>query len=596
MKKFLFSLFIILALVACNENFLEKEPLDKLSEGAVFTNAGLMEQYVNALYNVVPHPFSEGTMAACTDEAFFRFGGNSCNRVARGQLTGDNVVLGDFHSSRLIYLVLWERVFSYVRNMNIFLERVDGAPVDGAVKNRLKGEVYFLRAWTYFHMLSRYGGIPIIKNAFQLGDDYSGVVRDKYDDCLNFIMDDLNAAIALLDSKAATQGRVDGATCRALKARAYLYAASPLFNDPNDPQGSIFKGAYSKDKWKYARDAAKDFMDNHPGYALGATYDDYWANTNSVEVIWARYFDATTAHTSAYGAQLYYSPAEDGLGGWKSCTPMEQMVVDYEMAATGLKPFEDGSGYNAAQPWAGRDPRFYKSILYPEMKYQGKTIQICSPSPDNTFLKSNDKWYAGSQGTDGTGYWLRKWLIDNGDDQIDENEKASESINTTLMYPWFRLAEIYLIYAEASLEYSDDIATCTEYINKIRDRADVKMPHVSPATVAEAREKLIQERRIELAFEDHRYFDLRRWKLSPVYDIRPAYGITGVRHDNKTQDGSDDYITWGIAQKGANGQPDFSKCRMIDNTRTFVDKMYLLPIPRPEIIKTEGRIVQNPNY
>ena len=596
MKKLLFSFLILSALVACNDDFLEKKPLDKLSEETVFSNAGLMEQYVNAIYNVVPHPFSEGSMAACTDEAWFRFGGTSCGRIARGLTTPDNVVLGaDFHNTRLIGFVIYERVFSYIRDMNVFLGRVDAAPVSEEVKNRLKGEVYFLRAWTYSNMLIRYGGIPIIRDAFQLGQDYSAV-RDTYDACVNFIMEDLDAAINLLPNKSATAGRVDAAACRALKARTYLYAASLLFNDPSDTQGGIMKGAYNKDKWRLARDAAKDFIDKHPEYTLAPKYDDYWMNTRSSEVIWAKYFDATTSQTSAYAAQLYYSPSEDGLGGWKSCTPVEQMVVDYEMAATGKKPFEDGSGYDPAQPWAGRDPRFYLSILYPEMKYQGKTIRICSPSPDNTILTSNDVWYAGSQSTDGTGYWLRKWLIDNGDDEIQDNEKASESVNNTLMYPWFRLAEIFLIYAEASLEYNDDIATCTEYINKIRDREDVKMPHVNPLTVDAAREKLIQERRIELAFENHRYYDLRRWKLSPIYDIQPAYGITGVRHDNQTQTGDDDYIVWGIAKKGANGTPDFSDCRIVDNTRVFVDKMYFLPIPQPEINKTEGLIVQNPGY
>ncbi|KAA6300957.1 MAG: RagB/SusD family nutrient uptake outer membrane protein [Candidatus Ordinivivax streblomastigis] len=578
-------LFLILpAFVACNEDFLEKQPLDKLSETAIFSSEMLMEQYVNALYNVVPHPFTEGSLAACTDEAFFHFGGTSCNRISRGELTPDNVAFeadgGTFHNSRMTFLPLWSRVFSYLRDMNVFLERVDNTTVSESVKNRLKGEVLFMRAWTYSNLLIRYSGVPIMEKAYQLGDTYDKK-RDNYDACVDFVIKDLNEAIGLLADKAVVKGRVSADVCRALKARTYLYAASPLFNDPSDPVGSVFKGAYSRDKWKLARDAAKEFID-HGGYSLAPTYDDYWTNVNSQEVIWARYFDATTSTTSQYNAQFYYSPSGENIGGWDSCLPWENMVVDYEMVATGKKPFEDGSGYDPANPWAGRDPRFYKSILTPETEYLGKKIQICSPATGNAIIMDNDKWYSLTTGTNGTGYWMHKWLIDGA--------TVSESINSTLMYPWFRLAEIYLIYAEAALEYNDDVTTCAEYINKIRDRADVRMPNVSSSlSVVEMRKKLIQERRIEYAFENQRYFDVRRWKLAPIYENTQGWVISGVRHD-------DNSIAWNIAKKGANGEPDFSDCRSVLAYRNFYLKHYLMPIPREEITKSGGVIVQNPYY
>lgn len=589
MKKIIYYsvLITIIFFASCNDDFLDRKPLDKLSEEAVFTNESLMEQYVNALYDVIPHPYTEGTLAAITDEAFFAFGGNSTNYIARGELSPDNVIFqrdgGPAHNSRMTFLNLWPRVFSYVRNMNLFLERVDDAPISEEVKKQLKGEVYFLRAWTYSHLLARYGGVPIIEKVFQLGEQYD-LKRDNYDECVDFVISDLNKAIEFLDDKPAIKGRVGADVCKAVKARTYLYAASPLFNDPTDPTGNVFKGTYSKEKWKLARDAAKELIDraNAGAYAIAATYDDYWTNTNSVEVIWARYF----LPTSGILAQTFYAPNR-GIGGWVSCTPVENLICDYEMAATGKKPFEEDSRYNPEDPWGGRDPRFYKSILPPGTKYMGQVLNMCEPAPENTVIKTNDPFQA--EANQRTGYWLRKWLIDDA--------PVSETTNYTRMYPWFRLAEIYLIYAEASLEYNGDVATCAEYINKIRDRADVRMPHVSSSlSVEEMREKLIQERRIEFAFENQRYFDLRRWKLAEKYENIMTYGIRGIRHDNGTADLQDDQIDWKIAKKGNNGEPDYSDCRPKHSIRKFLPQHHLMPIPRNEYIKSEGKIVQNPYY
>jgi hypothetical protein len=598
MKKIISSLLIILAFTSCSDELLNKKPLDKLSESAVFESADLMNQYVVALYQVIPQPYTEGSLAACTDEAYFRFGGTSTRYIANGNMTADMIIYikdgGQAHNTRLTLLSLWPRVFSYIRDMNIFLSRVDDAQVPEDVKARLKGEVLFLRAWTYSNMLVRYGGVPVIKEIYQLQDDYD-IVRNKYDDCVDFIIKDLDEAIGLLPDKPVVKGRIGADLCKALKARTYLYAASPLFNDPSEPnpseQNLIFKGKYDRNKWKLAKDAAYEVIKraNAGAYSL-ANYDDYWKNAQCPEVIWAKYYDATTSYGGDYGysAQLYYAPAE--LGGWHSILPVENIVCDYEMAETGKKPFEAASGYNPADPWGGRDPRFYKTILSPESAYMGDTVHICKPAAGNKVITKNDQWYSYTTGTNGTGFWLSKWVI--------EEAEVSEKINTTLMYPWFRLAEIYLIYAEACLEYNDDVAACAEYLNKVRDRADVMMPHI-PASLSidQMRKKVIQERRIELAFENFRYFDLRRWKIAMDYENRPVYRISGERRDDNT-------IIWHIAKPKAipDGEPDYSDSQDLygsvfpDATKRMLNEHYLVPIPRNEWEKSKGKIVQNPGY
>ena len=570
-----FIIPLLITLFSCNDGFLEKQPLDKLSEDAVFNNENLLTAYVNALYSVMYKPYTEGTLAAISDEAFFRYGGTSTNYIARGQMNPDNVMYmvegGSAHNTRMLYLNIWKRAYQYIRDMNVFFENIDEAQVSTAVKRQLTGEVYFLRAWAYANLIWRYAGVPIITNAYNIYDDFNAS-RDNYDDCVNFILADIDSALVYLPEKAINKGRACADACLALKSRLLLYAASPLFNDPNDPQGSIFKGTYDKNKWVAAKNAAKAVIDRADAgaYTLCPNYTQIWSDVNNKELIWGVFFN----EFSGMSAQMYYAPEYNFLG-WAACTPYENIVCDYEMKATGKKPFEPGSGYDPANPWNGRDPRFYKTIIYPNSVFRGDTIKMCK-SYDMRRVP-NDPYY--SEAAQCTGYWLKKWHI--------ENKIISETENSTVLYPWFRLAEIYLNYAEACLNL-DDEEECRKYINKVRDCADVMMPHVAETGNA-LREKLINERRIELAFEKHRYFDLRRWKLAEIYENISGRGITLIKQKNGT-------IVYQIAKAGTDGKPDYSDCRMTAVEKKFFPQHYLMPIPSNEMLKSKGSLIQNPYY
>lgn len=581
--KFIYLILLSAISVSCNKNFLEKEPLDKLSEEAVFKNEALLTQYVNALYDAVPHPVTAGTLAAISDEGYWRYGGTSTNYIARGEMTPDKVVYisegGYAHDTRMTFLNIWKKAYTNIRNMNIFLSRIDEASVSESTKKELKGEVYFLRAWTYANLIWRYSGVPIITETYSIGDEYT-TTRAYYDDCVAFIISDIENALELLPDKAAENGRVCADVALALKSRVLLYAASPLFNDPNDPNPSgdnlIFKGVYSRDKWTKAKNAAKAVIDRADAgaYALADDYKDIWYNPNNPEIIWAKYFNNSWPTTLA---QFMYAPIKY-FGGDYSLAPYEQMVCSYEMKETGKLPFEDGSGYDATKPWAGRDPRFYETIIYPGSIFRDTVINCYKSVNTNVF--AHGPFYNETVGASGggTGYWLKKWHI--------ENAVISATTNSTLLYPWFRLAEFYLEYAEACLNLGDE-ATCREYINKIRDRKSVMMPHVT-ATGNELREKLINECRVEYAFEDRRFFDLRRWKLANIYENIAGYMI----EITKQLDGS---LTYKIAKKGANGKPDFSNCP-VKIVKKFSDQFYLQPIPSNEMAKANGALIQNPGY
>ena len=656
MKKLYILLAAALALVACNDGFLDKKPLDKLSEDAVFNSDALAESYVNALYTVLPDPYQEGNVGCITDEGYFRYGGTSTRYIASGYMDPDNVMYikegGQAHNTRTTILNIWNRTYEWIYRMNYFLEYVNekGSAMSDAAKDRLTGEVYFLRAWSYFLLIQRYSGVPIIKKPHKLSDDFT-VERSNFDACVDFILGDIDAALDLLPEKGDTPlGRINKDVALALKSRLTLVAASKLFNDPENPEGGIFRGTYSKDKWQRAFDAAKAIVDRADvdgAYSLDDTYDGIWKDINSPELIWAKYFVATSDANDNYTkkAQLLYTV--EYFNGWEAFHPSQAAQIDFEMK-NGKKWFEDGSGYDPNHPYKNRDPRFYYCIATPFSIYEntdknGNTSQdelllyyqydnmtredfLMSKNETEPAYSSRAKHMAsGNHG----GLELYKWFI--------PTSYISESQTGSLLYPWFRLAEMYLNYAEAAYMLGkEDI--CREYINKIRHRPDVMMPDVTESGDF-LFERLVNERRVELYAETFRYFDLRRWKLADFYENVPlgsartmvlkngnkmdtVYRVARLYDESKN---NTNYYwanvpaskTYFYAAEGPrNGKPieyiitytwqgkqytiDYGDCILNQNPtpRYFPEdgRNYLMPIPRNEITKSEGKLLQNPGY
>ena len=242
MKKKIYSvLFLTVAAVlmcACDDKFLDKTPLDKLTEDAVFNSVGLAENHVNSMYSVLPDFLQEGNIGAISDEGYFRYGGTSTRYIAAGTMDPDNIVYmqegGAAHNNRTTVLNIWNRSYKYLRDMNYFIDRVEeGSKMDVADRNRLLGEVYFLRAWTYTNMIERYAGVPLIKHTYKMSDEF-GVKRNDFDYCVDEILKDLDKADSLLGPTNG-QGRANRVVSKALRSRLTLIAASPLFNDPDKP-------------------------------------------------------------------------------------------------------------------------------------------------------------------------------------------------------------------------------------------------------------------------------------------------------------------------------------------------------------------------
>ena len=654
-KRYLTILSVMAAvtMVSCQDDFLDKQPLDKLSEEAVFNSAALCESYVNALYNVLPDPFQEGNVGTISDEGFFRYGGSSTRYIADGSMTPSNVMYeeegGQAHNTRTTTLNIWNRAYEWIYRMNYLLNYINenGTEMDDESRDRLVGEVYFLRAWAYYNLIQRYAGVPIITKTYGLDDEYNAK-RDNFDDCVDFILKDLESAEKLLPEKEnCVLGRINKDIVLALRCRVTMLAASPLFNDPENPTGSIFRGQYDfNGKWERAYKAAKAIVDRADvdgAYSLDDTYDGFWKDVNSPELIWAKYFisNADPDVNSTKKAQLYYSVVY--FNGWTSFNPTQAMMLDYEMT-NGKKIFEPDSGYDPDHPFENRDPRFYYSCAAPFSKYCNTDNEGYHENElllyllyENTTIddfaagKTEPAWTSRGthlwHATNTMGLELNKWYIP--EKPITESEVGS------VLYPWFRLGEMYLNLAECAymLGYEDE---CRTYINKVRQRADVMMPEVTETGEA-LWDRVVNERRIELAFEFIRYFDLRRWKTAEFYENIPFAGMRTMilkngaqadtvyrvvrpydesrnntcyywtnskeRQDYIAANGKDIECVITYKWLGKEYKVDYGDCCLtVSPTQKYFPKNgdvypnYLMPIPANEMAKANGTLVQNPGY
>lgn len=554
MKRLFIFIIAIPLFLGCNDDILDAPSQDRISEDAVWDDENLIKAYHTGLYNSILHGFKIHMQSKATDEAYCAIGWDIGN-IPLGTLTPDNVTsVAVDHWTGGGNLYYWDVGFQYVRKINIFLEKMAEGLIEFDDKARLIAEAKFLRAYVYFSLIERFGGVPIVRESYGLGAD-KVFTRSSFEECVEFIEENLVEAIPDLPTKYASTdpnfGRATVDACQALRSRLFLYAASPLFNPTND-----------KSKWQRAADAAEALLASdyelHPDYTTLFNQPTGYQND---ELIFVRPFSATNAHTAPmdnlnrrYGA---YG------GWWASNGPSQNLVDDYDMIngepafiyPGGVKTINPDSGYDPQNPYANRDPRFEATIIHDESIYHGDKHEMWVASDGESWGFDS---YRQSGDNPRTNYVLRKFMP--GDD-------VPLSWQQPYTNPWiiFRLAEIYLNYAEAKFELGDE-PTCREYISKVRAR--VGMPPI-PDEVSgeELRRRLYNERRIELAFEEHRYWDLRRWKLAMEVENQPIYGmdiIKDVETDMKT----------------------YTPVKLLD--RKFDEKMYLLPIDANEILRNEG--------
>jgi len=537
MKKLIYIIAVMLLSASCNK--LELAPLDRLSDASTWQDGALIRLYVNASYSTtLLDGFSQDLLAAATDEGYNIHGYGNMQVVQRGELTAANV---NNLSTKINY---FNFAYSNIRNINIFFSKIDAAPVEDSFKSETKGEMKFLRAYLFANLIWRYGSVPLITKVFSLNDDFKTSMTS-YDDCVKFIVQELDEAAKILpaDMPASKKGEASGNACKALKSRVLLYAASRLNNPNND-----------KAKWQAAADAAEALLT--AGYQLNPDYQGTFLTDNK-EVIFAQYL------TQANNTNFNLVQGRNGSDGFGAQNPSQNLVNAYEMAATGELPYveqPDGSlqvnpssGYDPFNPYVGRDPRFDASILHDGSIWAGRVTETFHGGKDSP--EGNSGFNASL-----TSYYYKKFLI----------ESIPPSGSTVLpTNPWifFRYAEILLNYAEAEFELgNEDIAR--KYINMVRARPSVNMPPVTD-TGEKLRKRIQNERRVELALEEHRFFDVRRWKIAQESENKPLLGMN--------------------IQKGTNGAKTYTNTKVID--RKFFDMQYLMPFPSAEVVSCKNRLV-----
>ena len=531
-----YALLLTMGGLSCSDAILDKQPIDKLSEDAVWSDPRLVETYVNSKYQDMTWGFQEVMWSSLSDESMFKhdYGTHAINK---GEVTADN--------NPSFYADIWGRNYLYIRDANVFFERIKSTTMDEKLKSRLTGEMTFLRAMRYFDLLRNYGGVPIITKVYNLSDDFTtGVARATIEQTVDYIVKELDAAAALLPMKHSGPdvGRATKGACMALKARTLLYAASPLYT--NTATGDVAK--YTK-----AAEAAKAVVDLGQ-YSLYPNYAQVFTAIRNQEVI----LDEARIRRSGWQWMERFN-GPNGFGGWAGNMPSQTLIDEYE-TADGKLITETGSTYNAQEPYKNRDPRLAATILYNGTMYRSRALETFVPGGKDT-KDGIEPW-----NTSLTGYYLRKFMYE--DASISDGDNYGNN-----HWVFMRYGEVLLNYAEA-LNESGKTAEAYAPANQVRVRA--KMP-VLPAGLSQTqmREKLRHERQIELAYEEHRFYDVRRWKIAMVTDNKPIRGAD--------------------IRKDASGKLTYTYQTIQE--RKFMEKHYWLPIPIKEV-QANSKITQNPLY
>jgi hypothetical protein len=601
-----------LTIASCNSEFLNTEPLTEISQNAVWTDPSLAEAFVTGTYQGFGlGGFNEQMLASLTDEAMF-------THPDRGITTITEARVNSADQGWVNNTYAWANMYSYIRRTNIAISELSDPKFsnDGGIVDRLLGEARFMRAYFYHQLARYYGGVPLIDRPYQLGEETYEEPRATWEETVNFIIADLDAAATLLGGKNMAAGRANELAALALKSRVLLYAASDLHDGPTASSKSSLLAGYDKlellaysggnrtERWQKAQAAAKAVLDKASGnlYGLSAPVSheegiqNYINNSLSrnggeKELIMARYFINMKQEDG--GRQgLFNGP--NGYNNWAGNSPVQLLIDDYEMM-DGTK-FDWSNSAHSSAPYENRDARFYASILYDGAQWKpratanqpkdplgqiqtgsyevtdGSGAKVIHPGLD-TRNSSIEDWN-GSY----TGYYVRKFI---------DPDPAIVDQNTWQQIPWplIRYTETVLNYVEASIELGQD-AEAQAWLNQIRFR--VGQPAIT-ATGNALREAYRNERRIEMAYEEQRYHDARRWMIAEETLGRKAtiINITGTLKPGQTLSTYRyDPTIYNYVYKVLPIDPG-------KENRTWQDKMFFVPIHRDELNRN-AQLVQNP--
>ncbi len=577
MKTKILSCFIILFLGAVMPSCKKAEtrPVDIVTSDLIWDvtdkNAVYAQQFLNNIYTYLPTGFT-------------RIGGDFLDDAAGDAMPSLNNTSIQYYTSGIVSTInnpdpYWSNSYTGIREVNIFLSNIDQVPATAASIVTWKAEARFIRAFMYFELLKRYGGIPLVGDkVFTLNDNLQ-LPRNNFSDCVDYITSECDAVKTNLIAEpvaATSVGRITRGAAVALKCRLYLYAASPLFNGGGveaDPKLKALTGYTTADptRWQKVVDAAEELKaynyyalvspSGSPTQAQYATsYASIFTNKSNTELILAK------QAANDFGIETTNTPVGYTVNNVTSQgrTSPTQNFVDAFLMTNGLFITDPASGYAPASPYTSRDARLIASVFYNGQPWLNRTGGV------QTYDGGLDKPNTGVTQTK-TGYYLKKFMGDFSTSTAFSNQSHNFII--------FRYAEVLLNEAEAYNELGS-VELGVQQIILLRKRAGIaagaNLRYGIPVGISQVdmRTLIQNERRIELSFEEHRFWDLRRWKTATTVLNGQLYGM------QITKDATTSALTYQVVQVG--------------NT-TFTNKLYHMPIPYDEVVKNSN-MLQNEGW
>lgn len=630
-----FMILVAGMIAGCHKNFLEKPKGGAVTVDTIFHTQKQAQYAIADMYNwCIPTGFvmnasGDSREDVLTDQVHLLLPGaawvggnlNFQYYIAGGMAPSYSIDRGPIQSRGNTGAVAFTGWYKSIRKANLVLKNIDAvtdAPPDWI--SDVKGQALFCRAMAHFSAFRLYGGIPLVSTVLS-GDGNISIPRSSIQTVVDTLVNWCDQAAGLLPSSRASNdyGKVTSLAALALKARILLYAASPLYNTPDEMKSAI-SGArygdardsvlcypsYNKERWKRAADAAKAVIDAAPAagvslYNTGkpattvktdnyAGLGDYEAVCNNVsgtagtygnpEMILVNTYNQNDPNRNGWADWGRYNSSKVRMMGWgaKNDVPVEFLQMYEKRDGTKWTAAASGTDFKAYFEGLNLDPRAYQSLAWGGQWYNsGKTfLPYYRASADNAYAKGSlvDDTNAGD--ATGSAVECSKFVA-----RVDNNN------DNHFAWPVFRLAEFYLSYAEALNEYSGPTAEAFTYLNLIRQRAG--MPDKDASMLpdqASFRLAVQNERSVELAFEDHRYDDLHRWLTAHIVLNQTLHGFAVTASTNGvTPKPTNPFLNWSLVSYG---------------TRTFPVKYYYVPFPYTEIsmryLGGEGWDGQNPGW
>lgn len=550
MKKLIyFALLSSLSLASCSDDFLERPPLNSVSEDTFWKTENDVYLAVNAIYATLP---GEGIMYqdGASDIVHAQYPWESAYATVATGIVNPTLNAGWSYEDK--------------RKANYFLENVDKANMNVELRERFKAEVRFVRAYSYLRMINNFGDAPLVTKVLGFTESELNIARTPQKDIVDFILTELTEAAAVLPTtyaggKSNEKGRITKGAALALKARVLLYEGR------NEEAASTAKEvmALGYNLFKVSSESELDKVDDYTKFVDFSSDEEelrfrlalrsyeglfHEVNEGNSEIILDRqYIEQAQPH------YLNTYLMEASVGGWSSMAPTQNLVDAYQSFKTGeniatITNAQRADRYkndkNAfVSEFKNRDPRFYATVLFETAPWNALT-------EDGGYVF---KWADGASNTSKTGYNFRKMV-----DPAANRANLAASSNIILL----RYAEVLLTFAEAQNEVTGPSGEVYDALDQIRERAGMpKLDRTKYASKDAVRAAIRLERQVELALEGQRFVDIRRWKIAEDI-MKNLYDVKGA-----------------LAQE-----------RIWDN------KLYLMPIPQTQMDLSYGVLTQNPGY